>query len=758
MSLSSILRALWRTMIFVLVVASALSWGSVPSLAQPPPPTGMPAALGWNGDQQGQFVVCLATSERGEVWVGTEDKGVWRYAPQTQRWTQFTTKDGLGDDNGYALAVDSANHVWVGHLNHGVSVWDGRHWQNYGLLDGPLGDRIFAIATRPGEVWVGTDAGVARYSIEQDKWSYLTRADGLPSDQIQAIGFESNGDAVLGTLADGIAIGQAADNYQTWQSVTAPGAMPRAARGKGLPSNLINDLLVARDGTIYVATNCGVGVSRDKGATWSHLRGADWEENVRGLGEAIPLLKTLPAEALAPDNPLAHSDVLAEDWITCIRQAPNGNLWLGTYRKGFEVRTPDTFERVLASVDDTANFGSLDYVRAVAFPPQSPPVIGYYDAEAGGLRTIARYSAAGNAPLQQPNVADAPLPSAALPPTVAELTALLQRVQKLQQPLQAGDGAYLGDDWRTWGDWVGRYGRQYAYLCGVGGILSHGLRNDIAYNSQTHIGPHHIGSGPYTYISTLKTDNPRVVYDPWLGVRRQAEENDGTWDGRYSFAWDGPDLWIMAQVPAGPHRISLNFFNKDAHTGDNKYRDYPLELRRYDEDITAALQQPPLARARVRDFWDGVYQQFLVCGPGKFWIRIGRNHSHATTLQAILIDKLSDDAPGTTTQPYMGFMHLPPDPPAVPPAGNDAPALTAARALWQQLDASYAKAGSAALQWPLRLLAYRAAVAANAPASLLANWRWHLPLWTPQEHQEFETTMATLYREQALRNPQSKAR
>ncbi len=68
---------------------------------------------------------------------------------------QFTTKDGLGDDYGYALACDDQNRIWVGHLNHGVSVFNGQKWQTYevvgGLsrpdtLNGPLGERIFKIA------------------------------------------------------------------------------------------------------------------------------------------------------------------------------------------------------------------------------------------------------------------------------------------------------------------------------------------------------------------------------------------------------------------------------------------------------------------------------------------------------------------------------------------------------------------------------------------------------------------------------------
>ena len=40
-----------------------------------------------------------------------------------------------------------------------------------------------------------------------------------------------------------------------------------------------------------------------------------------------------------------------------------------------------------------------------------------------------------------------------------------------------------------------------------------------------------------------------------------------------------------------------------------------------------------------------------------------------------------------------------------------------------------------------RILAYRAAAGANAPPSLLENWRWTLRLWTPDDHLKLARTM-----------------
>ncbi len=104
------------------------------------------------------FVVSLAQDSAGKIWVGTEDQGVFRYDPVAKNaaaWTNFTTKDGLGDDNAYAICPDKLGRVWVGHLNHGVSVYNGERWKNYDVIDGPIGERVFSIAADPmsGDIW-----------------------------------------------------------------------------------------------------------------------------------------------------------------------------------------------------------------------------------------------------------------------------------------------------------------------------------------------------------------------------------------------------------------------------------------------------------------------------------------------------------------------------------------------------------------------------------------------------------------------------
>ena len=118
---------------------------------------GMPVK---GSEAAGNFIMALCHDLDGNVWVGTEDHGVLRGTPEGV-WTQFTTKDGLGDDNAYAICCDRLGRVWAGQLNHGVAVFNGETWRTYDVLDGPLGERIFDIACCPtdGDVWMATSAG-----------------------------------------------------------------------------------------------------------------------------------------------------------------------------------------------------------------------------------------------------------------------------------------------------------------------------------------------------------------------------------------------------------------------------------------------------------------------------------------------------------------------------------------------------------------------------------------------------------------------
>ena len=340
-------------------------------------------------------------------------------------------------------------------------------------------------------------------------------------------------------------------------------------------------------------------------------------------------------------------------------------------------------------------------------------------------------------------------------------------MQALKPAAPDSAGGFLGDDWVTEGDWVGRYGRQYAVLYGI--QAGNGMDDELVADPSVHVdnqtGPHVVDGyrGGFYYIHTDRVDDPRVPYDPRLGYRRMAEWNDGSFNAtKYPNTFDGPDLWLTVTVPAGPHQISLYFLNYDGHDGDNRRRDYSLELKRgtwtdaatgvtHTVTLDDAEKAPDLARTRVPDFWEGVWKRFIVQGPGDYYVKVGRNYSAVTKLQAVTVDKITGPNGTQSALPEMGGVRY--DPPAYDPAALTATApgyatVKAAQALWSALDGATSLYNGASYVGPGRVLAYRAARAADGPSLLLANWRWALHLWPPVERATFDATMAQAWKAQ----------
>ncbi len=123
----------------------------------------------------GKFITCLLATQDA-LWVGTEDASLWRLdlaadPTQPSSWKQFPTAD-TKTDNIYGLAQDAAGRLWVGTQNQGVSVYNGKKWQNYGVIDGPIGEHVFSIAADPdparGTVWIATDHGLTSWTPSAD--------------------------------------------------------------------------------------------------------------------------------------------------------------------------------------------------------------------------------------------------------------------------------------------------------------------------------------------------------------------------------------------------------------------------------------------------------------------------------------------------------------------------------------------------------------------------------------------------------------
>ena len=671
-------------------------------------------AQDWNNPDSKTFATCLARGDKGDWWMGADDKGLYHLTPNGQG-APFAGQAELGDDSVTCLTIDRAHRLWVGTPHAGVAVYNGANWKRFGVWNGPLSSRVNALKVdASGAVWGATDAGVFRWS-QSEGWSYpgvfaLDAATRKAAQRpVYALAIESPRSILLAG-DDGLRrltlVGSTAHVERLGQA--APLQQPPSARGLGFLPGPVHDVTLDTRGQIWCATRFGVCLSKNKGATWQFLRGDDWKANAKG--NAVPLsIQTVKT----PQEPLS------EDWVTTLSPASNGKMWLGFRQKGAEERDCRTLDLLVTTQDDpkfATNPAFVgDWVSAIV--PLGSDIAAFARYGGGAATLFATAPTDEAAADDSPN---APLPQDALtkPALVAALLADLPK----RTPVSVGGGAFYSLDRETRGDWPLRYGNKGGELMGIGEDESY--LDPPGFWRTESIGPHRLGGEVgdtiYSYTFAETSTNPNVVQLPWKNKRTQSEINDGTWQNDvYPYSFDGPDLWVTFQVPAGLHRVALYWYNKDAHSGDNRMRDHRVQLFSGNLSPAACLRTAPLATTRLWSGWSGEYASFAVRGPAKFQIRIARDRSHATILQALFFDRLGARPSKPAWVPARLKM---PKAPALPSPASQTPA----QKLWRTCD----QAETRGIPCPIeRLIALRAAKSEGLSDQTLAPWRIQATLW-----------------------------
>jgi len=234
------------------------------------------------------------------------------------------------------IAVDSSNTKWVG-SEHGLYGYNNQSWQWYfdrgriGTGRGLRNNRIETIAPGAGQqIFVahgdspgyGDGLGIA-FSKGTDQWSYLTTADGLPSNRI----FKLKHD-VGHILWAGTAKGLAAIEGQHIKAYPAPRLLPDnhvidllADTGGRRYALLATGLIACRGSTLQeipalpvkgagagIAVNSRVYVAGSESGLYSFTESNSWEQDSFFAGR-----KVLHLEKNGPEQVLA----VAADGIYC---------------------------------------------------------------------------------------------------------------------------------------------------------------------------------------------------------------------------------------------------------------------------------------------------------------------------------------------------------------------------------------------------------------------------------------------------------
>lgn len=249
------------------------------------------------------FLSGVATAKNGDLWVATTNvgthylpmypSGVFRYDGYT--WQQFTTDDGLLDNDVIRMTVDPNDNVWCGY-HFGLSRYDGSSWYTWHYPD-ISSEIVQAISfNRDGNgcfeyisnfvcydatsnkmvnhtdftalnqinygvialddnniVWLGAKDGI--YKQDGEEWIFY--ADPFPHTKgISSLSFDLDGALWAGTYDSGAR----RFDGQNWELYNTD---------NGLISNDLRNIIIDEQGVKWFVT--GQGINRFDGTQWDKL-------------------------------------------------------------------------------------------------------------------------------------------------------------------------------------------------------------------------------------------------------------------------------------------------------------------------------------------------------------------------------------------------------------------------------------------------------------------------------------------------------
>lgn len=111
------------------------------------------------------YVKTIYEDRRGLLWIGTSGGGLNKFDRTQNRWTAYTRREGLADNVVYGILEDHIGHLWMS-TNKGISRFDPQKetFTNYTVADGLQGDDFNTGAyfknARTGEMFFGGVNGV----------------------------------------------------------------------------------------------------------------------------------------------------------------------------------------------------------------------------------------------------------------------------------------------------------------------------------------------------------------------------------------------------------------------------------------------------------------------------------------------------------------------------------------------------------------------------------------------------------------------
>ncbi|MGI9166393.1 MAG: sensor histidine kinase [Pyrinomonadaceae bacterium] len=334
----------------------------------------------------------------GEVWVGTDGHGVFRFSGsrKAQRFTFDGTAGGLRSDHVYAIFVDREGVVWFG-TDRGVCRFDTQAPRVESIGGSAESNFVRTLyRTSDGRVLAGTNRGLFVYDKAAQKWLTVTE---LARNIIYSIAEDKNGRLLVGS-ASGFFAGAKPEPGTTTESQSFTRFEASAGNADAVGS--IRAITRFREGIYIASFKRGVALFEDPRVRIVWPRDGNGSREVISLladGDTRLLIGTTNDGVFSFDGqksePTPAFAKLRGSTVRSIARTNDGTLWFATNRGVYVCRPGNDCVVVASNLDARSLAASRANSNGVwcattggglvqiVFDDHLGPVVAHLDTEQG---------------------------------------------------------------------------------------------------------------------------------------------------------------------------------------------------------------------------------------------------------------------------------------------------------------------------------------------------------------------------------------
>lgn len=232
--------------------------------------------------------------ENGRIWIGSDDSGISCFDPSSGKFIDFPGRAALQNKNAHSLCYID-RELWIGTYSDGIQVLNPATGQlkTYTTKNGLDENNIYAIfKDSKGQIWTGSMSGICTFHPQSKHFTQIKNLDAL----VIEITEDNKGNLWIATQGKGVF--KYYPQNQVWEKYDSE---------KGLSSLTVNHLCINRDNELWVATGKGLYLYNPQTDTFSHqhlkipnecinaiLEGEDclWLTTAKGLVKYTPATKS----------------------------------------------------------------------------------------------------------------------------------------------------------------------------------------------------------------------------------------------------------------------------------------------------------------------------------------------------------------------------------------------------------------------------------------------------------------------------------